>query len=282
MGGGGKSSKDGDSTIRFAPYLEDAHQLLIEQSQTEGDAIIHSSPYANYTISDPDYAFFGIGYTISSFPSLYDMFGKFQAGLDVETLYNQIEEEMIEGPVTGEVIRAHSAYLDDEVNQTTLPKVKAGYRDANAIMSSSFIVTEGLIEAQKVKAVSKFAGDVKIARAQMATQRWGKHLDWNVHVIEQYMQLTRLYYASKFDYINTRTELDSRDLLWPFTVLDHERAIVAAMNGAAAATVKGDSKASKAIAGLLAGAATGASIPGAGPIGAGVGALIGLAGGLFS
>jgi len=80
----------------------------------------------------------------------------------------------------------------------------------------------------------------------------------------------------------------AKDKLWPFTVMEYERAALGALQGATTATsdVAGTSKVQKAISGALSGASVGASIGSAVPgIGTGIGAVaggvLGLASGLF-
>ena len=57
---------------------------------TDTYGFTHDSPYLDYEGIAIEAAFFSAGYTIASFPSLYDMYGKFMAGLDVDTLFSQI------------------------------------------------------------------------------------------------------------------------------------------------------------------------------------------------
>jgi hypothetical protein len=81
-GGGG----DTETTVRYAGYIEDKHKDFLNVVAAQRANIIDDSPYAGFVDIDIDPAFFGTGYLISSFPSLYDMFGKFMAGLDIDTI----------------------------------------------------------------------------------------------------------------------------------------------------------------------------------------------------
>jgi hypothetical protein len=82
--------------------------------------------------------------------------------------------------------------------------------------------------------------------------------------------------------------MSAKNTLWPFTVLDYERAALGAMQGAK--TTKGnagESQVAKSISGVLGGASAGAMIGGAmtgasaGPIGAAIGGALGLAASFF-
>ena len=78
MGGGGGSSSSPYtwSEIRYAPYVEARHYNFLNTVYSSRVAAINNSPFAAYTDIEVDNAFFGAGYTISSFPSLYDMYRK--------------------------------------------------------------------------------------------------------------------------------------------------------------------------------------------------------------
>ena len=277
--GGGGSSGGGESTVRYAPYIESAHSALINTSVAEGAAILHTSPYASFTISDPDDAFFGIGYVVGNFPALYDMFGKFMAGLDIEVLYTQeMTDTIYSGPI-GDSVAAESAYLDDQINTVSLPRIEAGAYTLNAVMSSSFIAARLGIEEERTRSINKYQADLRMKAMDLGHDRWKTHLLWNQSVMDQYTKMNQLYFSSHFDYIKLSTELSASNKLWPFEVLDQERAIVGALNGAAAAQSHKVSKTQSALSGVFGGAAAGAAI--GGPIGGIIGGVLGLFGGLF-
>jgi len=85
MGGGGKGGGGGNSeqTIRYAGYIEKKHKAFLDEIVTRRTAAIDASPFANITPVAIDAAFLGVGFVIADFPSLYDMYGKFMAGLDI-------------------------------------------------------------------------------------------------------------------------------------------------------------------------------------------------------
>jgi hypothetical protein len=255
----GKSGGDGSATIQYAPYLQDNHAELIVAGWSfsgYGDNattdILHQSPYAGIYPDDPTDAVLGVGVALSAFPSLYDMFGKFVAGLDIEALNTQIQNDMVTSPVITAAIAAENVALEDDINQNVLPKMRATLRDIGAVMTSSFMDAQALVEINKQKTLSRFSADIKMKAFEMAQGRWSKHLEWNQHTIDQYMNLIKIYFTLRFDYINAYGETASRDLLWPFTVLDHQRAFIAALNNAYAAGIAGDDKISKVIGGVAA------------------------------
>ena len=99
MGGGSSSSSTPawqSKEIRFAPYIEARHSSLLEAAYVARLGALNNSPYSDYVDIDYDSAIIGIGYTITSFPALYDMFKQFgkpeirdRLVLDTQTIANQ-------------------------------------------------------------------------------------------------------------------------------------------------------------------------------------------------
>jgi len=287
MGGGGKSGGGGDTktTVRYAGYIEDKHEAFLNEMVVRRTAAISNSPYATVATIASDDGFFGVGYTLASFPSLYDMYGKFMAGLDVEVLYDQIYGDLMEGAVTHNLVSAEAAFLSDELASDTIPRYEAGMRDLNAVVSSTFVVGKALLEETRVKAVAKYSAGLQYALLPVAAQRWQTHLEWNKGVVVTYAEIMKLYFSAKMDVDNQNTEMVAKNRLWPFTVLDYERVAIAALQGAtkSSSSAAGSSGVGRAISGVLGGAASGAmigsAVPGIGTVtGAVVGGILGLAG----
>jgi len=282
MGGGSGGGGGGDSTTtyRFAPYIESQHSSFLDLVKTKRNAIINESPYSSYTDFDIEVGFFGTGYALASFPSLYDMYGKFLAGLDIEAVFNEIFEDTINGTVISNEIAAESSRMDDDINENSLPRFETGMRDMNAVMSSSFLVGRSLIETAKTKALSRYSADLKVRLLPLVTDRWKAHLEWNRSVIATYAQILKLYIMSEIDVDNHNFEVHAKDLLWPFTVLQYNGAALGALTGAkdVSTDVAGASTSQRLLGGAMAGAAAGSMIaPGWGTaIGAAAGGLMGL------
>lgn len=279
---GGDGGGDQTTEIRYAPYVELQHENFLITSNEAGETARLVSPYADYTALEVDDAFFGAGFTISSFPSLYDMYGKFMAGLDVENLWEQVLDGTHNNAIVGGIVTAESDLLDDELSETVLPRFQLGLRDVNAVMSSSFVVGKSLIESAKVKSVAKFDAEIRYKLIPIAAERWLRHLNWNREVISSYLQVMQSYYSTALAVDETNISMVVKSKLWPFTVLDYERANLGALTGATNATgVAGESPstAQKAIGGALGGAAAGAAV--GGPTGAVIGGVLGLASGFF-
>lgn len=291
MGGGGKGGGGGDSTttVRYADYIEEKHQAFLDYVAARRSALMDDSPFANFSSIAIDDGFFGTGYILSSFPSLYDMYGKFMAGLDVDVLYQQVYGNLMDGPETTALVSAEATLLADELEQHILPRFEIGMRDINAVVSSTFVMGKALLESDRLKQVEKFSAQLKLSLLPVASERWRTHLEWNKGVIITYAEMMKLYVSAKMDTEDHNMELQAKDKLWPFTLSEYERAAIAALQGATttSAKVQGASGAQRVIAGALSGAAMGGMLAGAsqgaigGPTGIIVGGLLGLAGSLF-
>jgi hypothetical protein len=146
-----------------------------------------------------------------------------------------------------------------------------------------------MLETARTKALSKYDAGLRYAMLPMAGSRWSTHLDWNKSVVMSYAEIMKLYFASALDMDNHNYELAAKDALWPFTVLEYQRAALGAMQGASnsKSDVAGASTGQKVLGGALSGAAAGAMIgsyfPGYGAvIGGAIGAVVGGASALMS
>jgi len=282
MGSSGGGGGGGTSTVRYAPYIETEHKAFLTQTNAYVDLLIDDSPYADFTDLDVDDGFFGVGYTLTSFPALYDLYGKFMAGLDVEALWRQVYNATVEGPEVNDMVSAESALLDDEIEETSLPRFQLGMRNVNAVHTSSFVIGKALIESAKIKQLAKTDSELRYKMVSVAADRWKTHLAWNESVTKFYPELLKLFVSAKMDVDVHNYELKSKNALWPFTVLDFHKANLGALQGAVStASGIGSSTTQKAIGGALSGAGMGFAVTGGNPLGAVAGGVLGLASGLF-
>lgn len=263
MGGGKGSSGSSKTTIRYAKYLEYAHEWLLNTTKTYVQDIIDESPLSGFETIPVDAGFFGTGYVLASFPSLYDMYGKFVAGLDVDVLFTQIFEDTVNASAVNDLVEAESALLDDDISTHVIPEFEAGLHDINALQSSAFVIGKALIEADKVKAVSKFSAEMRYHLIPTATERWKVHLEWNKQAIQLYSEIMKLFFAAKLDVDRYNYEQLIKDKLWPFTVLDMERAAVGSLTGATTTKTKGaESSGGSVLGGILGGLSSAIGIAG--------------------
>ena len=255
-----KSSKPGGKPSLFGLSTEDT----TPEVWAADSYYTCASPFSGYTDIEVDAAFFGVGYLISDFPSLYDMYGKFMAGLDIETLWSQTFEDTVNSSVVNDLVAAQAVMMDDDIMINSLPRLQVGMRDMNSVMASSFVIGKSIIEDARVKALSLFNAQLKYNLIPYAVGRWQTHLVWNKGVVGIYAELMKFYFSTKTDIDEINYAMAAKNKLWPFTVLDFERAALGAMQGATntKTDVAGASTTAKVISGALSGAAMGAMVGG--------------------
>jgi len=278
----GGSSGGGDSnntnTIRYAPYVETHHTNFLDRIDSYVQSTITDSPHADLADLTVDEGFLGTGYFLSDFPALYDMFGKFMAGLDIDVLADQMIEAAVNNETINNLVSAEADLLNDHVDTKVMPKFLTGMRDINAVMTSSFVIGKANIAESQTKAISKYSGELKYRMLPIANSRWERHLGWNESVIKNYSEIMRLYFAARIDTRDQNQKYKVKDSLWPFTVLDSQRAALGALQGASNSSnsIEGDepSQLMGALGGGLSGVAAGA---GFGVPGMVVGGILGVA-----
>ena len=278
MGGGGGGGGDTEQTIRYADYIETHHKNFLNRISTEVTDTYHDNPYDDFDNLDFADGFFGTGYLLSSFPSLYDMFGKFMAGLDICALSNQILENTVNSPTIDNLVNAEYTSLDDHITTKVIPKFQTGMRDINAVMTSSFVIGNSLIRSAQTTSIEKFSGELKYRMLPIAQDKWKTHLDWNSKVVREHAELLKFYISTVLDSEGHNISRQRHSRLWPFTVLEFQRAALGAMQGASNVSGGGGdepSQASKTIGGALSGAAMGYQMGGGSYYGAAAGAVIG-------
>lgn len=226
------SDSSSDTSIRYAPYIESKHEAFLNAIQAQRISAVSDSPFSDFESIEIDDAFFGANYVISSFPSLYDMYGKFMAGLDVDTLYTQTLEDSVNAPEINNLVAAEAALMDDDIAANALAELYVGARDINAIHGDSFITSKALILDGRNKSLSKFSSQLKERMLKVTLSRWQTHLQWNADVISKYSSIMQLFFSAKMDVEKFNYNMLSSDKLWPFTVMEYERAALGALQGA--------------------------------------------------
>ena len=285
--GGSSGSSGGESvtTIRYADYIESVHNSFLNTVAALAASNASSCPLDSAEFGGTlETAFFTSGYTIASFPSMFDMFGKFMAGLDIETLFDQMLEHDVEATGIDNRVSSYSQELDDDIEENSWPRLAAGMRDINCVTSSNFVVAQALLEAKKATLLTKYDTELRVKMISIAAQRWQVHLDWNKNTVAIYGELYKLYYSLLMDLDNQDQTRKAKYALWPFTIYEYERLALGALTGAVSSKTSGieGSEASttqKVLGGALAGASIGATVGGA--YGAIIGGVIGGVAGLF-
>jgi len=282
MGGSSGGGSTSSTNIRYASYIESQHQTFLSIVAGYRDSLIGDSPFSNFVDIDTDAGFLGVGVTIKSYSSLFKNFNDFMVDVVPQTLYDTIFSKVMASPVIKEAVVAEGKLLSEDVNTEAYPRLMAGARDLNAVMSSTFIIAKSNIESQRLRLLSKYSTNLKYSMLPISSDIWKTSLEWNRQIVNTHIQSIQLYYDmhktnSEYNY-TTRT----KNAMWPFTVIDQERAALGALQAAQSSESiqgGGPSTGAKVVGGAMAGAAGGYMA--AGPYGAVVGGVLGGIAGLL-
>lgn len=242
--------------IRYAPYLELFHLNFILNMITQIKATVDDSPFADYDTLIAEDAFFGSGFTIQNFPALYDIYGKFLAGLDIDTLHSQLIESSVEAPFVNNAVASESSLLSSDISTNVSPRLNVGNDNILSAFSGYFQEAENIVNDVKNLCVNKFEKQLKYSMLPVANSRWAIHLSWNKGVVDYYSSLMELFFAVKIDAEDRNLSMAAKNVLWPFTVLEYEKAGLGALQGAKTMIAKegaaGSSSAAKVVSGVAA------------------------------
>ena len=235
-GGGG-----GTYVMRYAPYLETAHQDILNHDGSDYptysvigvfNQLINNSPYANFPVIDIDGSYLGNA-SIESYTSLFSLFASQMSGVDAYTLWTQIYNNTVYGPNIQSAVTAQAAMLDDDINSNILPSFLAGMRDINAVMSSSFVDGKAIIYVGRIKSINKFASDLQIRAMELSTQIFEKVLTWKKAIVDTYSDMLKSYYTAHLEQDKANLGYKAQDRLWNINLFAYVKDILSAMNGAA-------------------------------------------------
>jgi len=272
--------------VCYAPYVEAAHKSFIETSLLYRNKIIDDSPYDDYIPIDINEAFFGYGYLISSFPSLYDSFGKFMAGLDIESIWNTVFKKIFGESGINESVSEEMSFFDDRKFKDILSEIKIKMRDINAVISSTFVIGKAIAEDKRIKAFARISLEIKMGLLDVIEKEYANYLNWKKKLIIEYAKIMKSYFMTADRVTDINYHITSSDALWPFKVLSSEGKNIGALQRVSRLRteemVRRRSTLSKALsiaADMVAGASIGYVVSES-PYGAIIGAVVGLIAGI--
>lgn len=280
MGKGGGDAGDSEVTVRYAPYLEDAHIDFIHTVEAWRNTDIGASPFTGYAAPDLENAFFGSALLLSGITPLFTIYTQYM-GIDVNALFDQIFLDTTTGPLISNLVSEQALELQDDLDRNALPRFETGMRDINAVTSSTFVIGRAVMQGDKTKATAKFDAELRYKMVPVAVERWKTLLNWNKDNVVVYSELIKLYLAEKISQESHGYEIVAKHTLWPFTVLEYNRLALSALTNASntKTDVQGASTAEKVVGGGMMGAGAGFMVGGA--PGAVIGGVLGLASGFF-
>lgn len=285
-GGGGGSS----GAVDFPAYMKTVHGEwldntgadTIEANQSVTALIkagIGASPYTGETAYNPDTSITAFITRIDNYETLID-------ALDETTLWNSYITNAINATtetVIDTSVAAHAAILSDRLTTEILPRFQTGMRDINAVISSSFVLGQAIIEGFNERSVADYDGKLRVTLLTEALKDQitllNLKLQYNDAVAKTVVEANRIKVVMKKEQTDEQLEIDSNDYKWELELYQYGANILSSISGSAISTQKSPSKGMSSLGGALSGAAAGA-VSG-NPFGVIGGAVIGGIGGLF-
>jgi hypothetical protein len=225
--GGSSQSADRSYTVKFAPYIASAYSNLLTTTATLSLALIEDSPYSDYSDQDTNTAIIGAGYTIANFPSLYDTFGSFMSGFDVEALWDKaFKVGEVEVAALG---IAEISLADDKIDSSSIPNFSLSLRDINAVSSSSFVIGKSVIENRRIKTFANIHATATLNNINYVSSRYNTYLNFKKSLVDEYSELIKIYEMLSVQAVEANTTMSANNSFWPFTVFDFQRAVLGTM-----------------------------------------------------
>ena len=317
MGGGGSTS----GAVSYPTYMMDYHAAILDKAATETldagnssftlmNAAIGNSPWAAAGIYDPDAditaweaAITAFAATLAGVDPATDWAALFAAAGAVIAIGDATVADMAdiasEAVITADSL-AFSDNLDDELTVKVLPRYRGGMRDINAVVSSSFVVGEALIESFRTRDVAKHESalrlhgldiDLEVGKANLtkdvdvAKINMGKDVQVETMIVESTNQMLQVFLntvtweesymravvesrrikiVAKTEEEKYLNEVDVTDALWDLEMLKFGSNLLGAIAGSQTNPgTSGPSKLQTAMGGAMAGGAMGAAMAGA-------------------
>lgn len=216
-------------TKRYAPYVEAYHSQMLENAYAR-IVDLDDNPPPQYEMGDKLLdAFFGTGYLISSYPAIFDICGKFVAGLDIDAIWVEMFQS-VHGHSA--IPDAATATVDEERDgwQDEISELNIDARDSNSISSSSYVMAKALYEREYLRRTSIYRTnlqflllDNKVHETYLNTQR---------KQLTVYAIMMKHYYDSKSLADNRDSYQKMRQEIWPLTTRNYFTGLLNAMSRA--------------------------------------------------
>lgn len=284
-GGGGNSGAGASSTSGPPQYVQTWHNYFLggpaknRQGIERGLAqtineLFDQAPHNAYKLK-PAEDYFGDIATIKY--NVIQAISNFQA-LNATNIYKTSLTEMLDSGIIQVSVRNYTDILEESLDETIIPKFKAGMRNINAVMSSSFVIGNSLIHASMIRQVGKYAADLQLKAFELANTLTNLKIQWAKDVVHYTLEGTRMFTVASHEVIKNNLETEVERLRWDFDIIREGFNGVAAIQGAVSSSTQsnGTNRKPSALGGALSGAASGAMMgASAGPWGAAIGGVVG-------
>jgi len=216
-------------TIRvfhYAPYIEKVHKTALKETLSNVHQLMESNPYEDYSFLNLDYYFLGIGNTLNTFLPMSIMYKNLIKDLDLSLLYTKTFKKILGKEKSLSYIQEREKELNT-IAEVKMNKVLFHAREINSVNSTSFIISKKHEEQKRHSALAQISKDI--------TNKEIENISFNINTTLSHKNSSMLLYNDSFKSFFERkisvTENDyeylAQQILWPFTLLDIQRTLIA-------------------------------------------------------
>ena len=297
MGGSGSGGGGGSGRVDYPAYMQTIHGDWLDNSGADTmtssitdlmEVAVGSSPFSAASAYDPTTPLADAWTAVCAFNTVTDALSHESDWLSaISAARAEYDNNIVDTTQIDDDVNAFAQVLEDKLNYIDVPALKAGYRDANAVVSSAYPIAESVLRGMSIKDVAKYATELRIKnhfiRSEWilkAAENMLRNLMSRVQYEQQVAQLSveakRIHIVANQEQTNQDYSFDEADGRWDLETYQYGANLLASIGGGAASTggsKERPSKAQSALGGAVSGAAAGASF---GPWGAAAGAVIGI------
>lgn len=218
----------GQGPKRYAPYVEAYHDKFLEAAYIK-IVSLDDNPPTPYEMGDKLLdAFFGMGYFISSYPAIYDMCGKYVAGLDIDAIWVKMFED-IHGQSA--IPDASDATVSEEHDtwKGNLTTLAVESRDNNTISSSSYMLSKAIIERRYAVNASIYRTNLQFMLLENTAHE--TYINAQRKMITVYAIMMQYFYDSQARANKRDFDQQAKEKLWPLTTRNEFSRYLASMSG---------------------------------------------------
>lgn len=289
-GGGGGSGR-----VDYPDYMKTTHNDWLDQTGTDTieasiteimNAAIGASPFTSAVAYDPTTPLADAWTAVCAFNTVVDALSHETDWLSaISAARSEYDNNVVDTTQIDDDINAFASVLDDRLDYIEIPKLKAGYRDANAVMSSAFAIAEGIVRGMAMRDVAKYATELRLKNhdlrvqwilksAEMMLTNLMKRVQFEQAVAQISVEAKRIHIVASKEEIDQQSAFDEADGRWDLETFQYGANVLAAIGGGTTAVGRErPSKAQSAIGGAMSGAAAGAAV--GGPVGGIIGGILG-------
>jgi hypothetical protein len=304
MGGSGSGGGGGSGRVSYPTYMETIHSDWLDQTGTDTieasitevmNAAIGASPFVTAAAYDPTTPLADAWTAVCAFNTLADSLDNEADWLSaVAAARTEYDTNVVDTTQIDDDVNAFAQVLEDNLDYIQVPKIKAGYRTANAVMTSAFPIAEAVLRGMGMRDIAKYATELRVKNHFLRSEWILKAADTMLANLMQRVsfeeavarisvEAKRIHIVASKEQTDQDYAFDEADAKWDMETFQYGANVLAAIGGGTVAPGKErPSKVSSALGGALSGAAAGAMAFPANPLlGAGIGAAFGIGASLF-